>query len=182
MDRYVHAALGPEAEPLHRVLGVVYERLRLLAGAHLRGDLHQQTLQATALANEAVLRLLRAPPRAWTDVNHVVRTASRVMRQVLVDHARARGRIKRGGGAVRLPLDEVVLAYEGRSADMLDVDAALERLQALDEDAARLVELRFFLGLTVEEAATVLDRPVRTVERDWTTVRAWLGKELRSHG
>lgn len=162
----------------------VYDELRRLAANYLRNERPGQTLQATALVHEAFLRLSREKHQPWKNRTHFLAIAALSMRQILVQRARARQAEKRGGeNAERITLDESVVSppAHGESADGVDVlelDAALQKLAALDAQQARIVELRYFGGLTVEEAAEALDISPATVKRHWTIARAWLKKEL----
>jgi RNA polymerase sigma factor (TIGR02999 family) len=162
----------------------VYDELRRLAANYLRHERPGQTLQATALVHEAFLRLSREKDQPWKNRTHFLAIAALSMRQILVQRARARHAEKRGGpNADRITLDESVIAADRSSeatggVDVLELDAALEKLAALDPQQARIVELRYFGGLTVEEAAEALDISPATVKRHWTLARAWLKKEL----
>ena len=172
----------------------VYDELRRLAANYLRHERPGQTLQATALVHEAFLRLSKGKDHPWKNRTHFLAIAALSMRQILVQRARARHAEKRGGPNVdRITLDESIMAAEGalsrRSAeregggvDVLALDAALERLAALDPQQSKIVELRYFGGLTVEEAAEALDISPATVKRHWTLARAWLKKELTGDG
>jgi RNA polymerase sigma factor (TIGR02999 family) len=171
----------------------VYDELRRLAANYLRQERPGQTLQATALVHEAFLRLSKEKNQPWKNRTHFLAIAALSMRQILVQRARARHADKRGGKAAeRITLDESVMAAaaQGASAghgqepgggsgiDVLELDAALEKLAALDPQQAKIVELRYFGGLTVEEAADALEISPATVKRHWTIARAWLKKEL----
>lgn len=160
------------------LLPLIYEELRRLAGAYMRGEREGHTLQPTALVHEAWMRLTGLDVGAAGDRSGFLRVAARAMRQVLVDHARAVRTGKRGGSARRVSIDDALASFNERAGDLVALDEALERLAQIDERKSRVVELRFFGGLTVEEAAAALELPVRTVERDWTLARAWLKKEL----
>lgn len=160
------------------LMPLVYDELRRLAAKYLRRERPGQTLQATALVNEAYMRLVKDRNLAWQDRAHFIGIAAHSMRQILVDRARARGSQKRGGVRHQVTLDESALAETGAIADVLAVDQALERLAALDPQQARVVELRFFGGLTVEETAEALGISPATVKRDWSVARAWLHREL----
>lgn len=158
--------------------GRVYDELRGLASGLIRQKGREYTLQATALVNEAYLRLVdqKAP---WESRSHFFSVAAMAMRRILVDHARRRGAAKRGGGQAAQALDEAVAAFEERSLDLVALDEALNRLARLDPDKSRLVELRFFAGLTIPEVARILNSSHATVERDWAFVKAWLLREVR---
>jgi len=164
-----------------RLFPIVYDELRHLAAAALRRERASHTLQPTALVHEAFLRLVGFDAANVQDRHHFIAIAARAMRRVLVDHARSRGALKRGDGEHRLCIDDVdVAASNGSDVDLVGLDRAMERLAALDERQARIVELRFFGGLTVEETAVVIAASERTVKRDWQMARAWLRRELAS--
>lgn len=153
-----------------------YQKLRQLAGSYLRRTPASETLQATALVHEVYLKLAREP-RTFADQQHFVYTAAAAMRQILVDHARTRLRIKRGGEMVQVTLDGLELSAPG-GVDVLVLNDALERLQGWDARQGKVVELRFFVGLSVEEVAGVMSISEKTVKRDWAMARAWLQREL----
>ncbi len=157
----------------------VYGELRALAGAMLRGRQSGQTLQPTALVHEAWLKLGASSGAEISDRSHFMAVAATAMRQILVDHARARSAAKRGGGARRLSMEDVE-ATSGDSApeDILAIDDCLQRLEALNARQARVVEMRVFAGITVDEAAEALGVSPRTVDLDWRMARAWLSREL----
>jgi len=161
----------------------VYDELRRLAANYLRHERPGQTLQATALVHEAFLRLSKEKNQPWKNRTHFLAIAALSMRQILVQRARARHAEKRGGeNQERITLDESIMAARSPEAsegiDVLELDAALEKLAALDPQQAKIVELRYFGGLTVEEAAEALEISPATVKRHWTIARAWLKKEL----
>jgi len=160
----------------------VYDELRRLAANYLRHERPGQTLQATALVHEAFLRLSKEKNQPWKNRTHFLAIAALSMRQILVQRARARNADKRGGGAEKIALDESVIADHAPAAsggvDVLALDTALEKLTVLDPQQAKIVELRYFGGLTVEEVAEALDISPATVKRHWTVARAWLHKEL----
>jgi RNA polymerase sigma factor (TIGR02999 family) len=161
-----------------RLIPLVYRELRRIAGAHLRRETAEHSLQPTALVHEAYLRLIDIRQVEWQDRAHFFSIASTLMRRILVDHARARGANKRGSGSETLELDENLLSAPGRSPEILALDDALTQLATLDQRQAKIVELRFIVGLTEEEIAEVLGMSVRTVKRDWRFAKAWLYKEL----
>lgn len=173
------AAGSPE---LDRLLPEVYGELRRLAAAALRREQSGHTLQPTALVNEAYLRLARSPGLRITDRRQLLAIAARVMRQVLVEHARARLRIKRGGSPLRVTLGEDLAAASPPVFDLLALDQALERLARLSDQQVRIVELRYLAGLSVEEVAEVLAVSPTTVKRDTAMARAWLIRELGGGG
>jgi RNA polymerase sigma factor (TIGR02999 family) len=162
----------------------VYDELRRLAANYLRHERPGQTLQATALVHEAFLRLSKEKNQPWKNRTHFLAIAALSMRQILVQRARARNAEKRGGGAEKIALDESVIAdhapVPAGGVDVLALDTALEKLAALDPQQAKIVELRYFGGLTVEEVAEALEISPATVKRHWTVARAWLHKELSS--
>lgn len=170
---------GDDHDP--RLLELAYSELRGLAHTYLQRERSQHTLQPTALVHEAWLRLAGHDPAAWNGKTHFLATCARAMRQVLVDQARARGRLKRGGEAMRVTLSTEVDGRPGEEpVDMVSLLDALSELQARSDRQARIVELRFFAGLTVDEVATELDLSPRTVAADWRFARAWLSHQLRS--
>jgi RNA polymerase sigma factor (TIGR02999 family) len=167
---------------LERLTPLVYARLRRLAWHHLRRERAGLTLQGTELVHELYLRLVDASDIEWQDRAHFYAIASHVMRRILVDAARTRGAAKRGGQAERvdtthLDLDEIAVA--DRATDVCALDDALTTLAAFDPRRAKVIELRFFGGLTVEETAEVLDVSPQTVMRDWKTAKVWLARELK---
>jgi RNA polymerase sigma-70 factor (ECF subfamily) len=164
-----------------KLIPVIYDELRRLAAHYMRQERPDHTLQATALVHEAFLRLTRQKDVNWQGKAHFFAVAAKLMRQILIDHARGRLREKRGSGGQKLPLDEGLLLTEARSAELVAVDAALDRLAKLDPRQARIVELRFFGGLSVEETAKVIDVSPKTVKRDWSVAKAWLYEDLRVH-
>jgi RNA polymerase sigma factor (TIGR02999 family) len=170
-----------DADALEQLMPVVYAELRQLAASYLRRERQEHTLQPTALVHEMYMRLaghVGQHGAAWEDASHFFGIAARVMRQVLVDYARAGGAAKRGARPVRVTLSGLSHMASGPDIDILALEAALTRLATLDAGQARLVELRFFAGLTLEEAADVLGRSPRTLKRDWRSARAWLQREL----
>jgi RNA polymerase sigma factor (TIGR02999 family) len=169
---------------LGRLVPLVYTELRRLAHAHLRGERSDDPLQTTALVHETYLRLVDAPRVSWQNRAHFFAVAAQVMRHVLVDAARARGAQKRGGGIRMVPLDEARAAADDHGVDLLALDEALETLAAQDPRKARVVELRYFAGLRVEDTAEALGVSVDTVMRDWKVARLFLLRELRrvEHG
>jgi RNA polymerase sigma factor (TIGR02999 family) len=150
-----------------------------LARRHLWHERPDHTLQSAALVNEAYLRLVRQEPPQWQDRAHFFGVAAQMMRHILVDHARNRLAAKRGGGAARLTLDFDAALPEKSDFDLIALDAALEKLAALDPQQSRLIELRFFGGLSIEETAVVMGISPATVKREWATARAWLRREMK---
>jgi RNA polymerase sigma factor (TIGR02999 family) len=155
----------------------VYQELRRLAGGYMRRERPGQTLQATALVHEAYLRLAGAGA-PWIDRRHFVGIAARAMRQILVERARTRGAQKRWGGLDRVSLDESLVKATAEDAMLPALDEALTRLEAIDPEQARIIELRYFVGFSVEEAADALNISPATLKRRWALARAWLFREL----
>ena len=170
-----------DKEAFDRLFGLVYDELRRMAKRFMRGQHPDHTLQATALVNEAYMRLVDSDKVRWQDRTHFFAIAAQLMRRVLVDCARAKQSLKRGGGAVHVTLDEKADLPHEREADIVALDEALERLAKLNRRHVQIVELRYFGGLSEDEIAGVLDISSRTVRRDWNVARAWLFRELR-HG
>ena len=167
------------AEAEARLIPLVYDHLHRLAASYMSGERPDHTLQATGLVNEAYLRLVSQETTQWRDRRHFFGIAARLMRQILVEHARARYAAKRGGAAQTfVSMEEEPDLSSARSRELLQLDDALQCLDRLDPQQARVVELRFFGGLTVEETAEVLGISPRTVKRDWAVARAWLHGEL----
>jgi RNA polymerase sigma-70 factor (ECF subfamily) len=160
-----------------RLLTLVYDELRRLAAGYLRHERPDHTLQATALVHEAYLKLA-GQNATWQNRGHFFGVAAQAMRRVLVDHARAFCAGKRGSGQAKISLDEALVFSAVQSRELLDLDEALTRLAEFDARLARVVELRFFAGLSVEETAEALGCATRTVNRDWRTAQAWLRREL----
>lgn len=181
LDALLLASRAGDPAALQRMLPMVYEELRRLASRHMRGERHGHTLQTTALINEAYLRLADNGSCAVRDRIHLIALSSRLMRQVLVDHARRRLAAKRDGGA-RVTLTDQSATTGEDEVDVLAIDGALARLAERDAQQARVVELRFFGGLSVLDTAQALEISPATVKREWTTARAWLRRELRAQG
>lgn len=160
------------------LLDLVYEELRTLAARKMRREKNAITLQPTALVHEAYLRLAAGRPVAWEGREHFFRVAARAMRQVLVDQARRRRAGKRGGEQIRVTLESEILGESADPCDVLSIHEALERLRVVAPDLERLIELRFFGGLTVEEAADALGVSPRKAAKDWAAARLWLHREL----
>lgn len=167
-----------DAAALEKLTALVYEQLHRLAHHHMQRQRRDQTLQTTALVNEAYLRLADQRTPNFTDRSHFFAVAAKAMRQILVDHAKASLRQKRGAGADKVELDEAALISPEQPSAILDLDDALERLATLDSRAARGVELRYFGGLNQDEIAEVLKVSTVTVRRDWVFAKAWLYAEL----
>ena len=182
--RMLRRASQGEAAAVDLLLPIVYEELRSLAARHLQHERPDHTLQATALAHEAYLKLIDQKESGWTDRAHFVAIASIAIRRILVDHARARAAAKRGHGADRVSLESVENLVSEAPEVLIDLDEALDRLRDYDERMARVVEMRFFAGLGVEETGEVLAISPATVKRDWMIARSWLLAQLRrrDHG
>ncbi|MGB8510502.1 MAG: sigma-70 family RNA polymerase sigma factor [Pyrinomonadaceae bacterium] len=174
----LHDWSGGDARAAERLMPFVYDELRRLARTFLARERGGHTLQPTALVNEAYLRLVDQRSVNWQNRAHFYGIAASMMRRVLIDHARAHATDKRGGGAVRLSVEDVQIPVEQRAAGLLALDEALERLSQFNERGCRIVEMRFFAGLSDEEIAEVLNVSTRTVLRDWKTARLWLYREL----
>ena len=168
---------GGNESALANLFPLVYEELRVIAQNHLRRERSAHTLQRTALVHEAFLRLVDQQSVTWQSRAHFFGLASQMMRRILVDHARRRGAAKRGSDAVQVNLDGA-LEEVSAELDFQEFDQVLERYEALEPRSGRLVELRFFGGLSIEEAADVLEISVATAKRDWAVARAWLQREL----
>jgi RNA polymerase sigma factor (TIGR02999 family) len=168
------------SQALDKLTPLVYEELHRRAHWHMARERAGQTLQTTALVNETYVRLVDLRDVSWRDRAHFFALASRLIRRVLIDAARARASLKRGGGATELPLDETFLVSNEPRADLLALDDALNALDAVDPRKAQVVELRFFGGLTTDEAADVLHVSAETVKRDWKLAKAWLRRELKT--
>lgn len=174
----LRAQAAGTADALEPVIPLVYEELRRLAAAQLVRERDGHTLGTTALVHEAYLRLVDVRDIAWQDRVHFFAMAARVMRRVLVDHARARGRAKRGGGIPHLPLSEAEGVADVSVDDLLILDALLHELEHHNARQARVVECRCFAGLSVAETARAVDASEATVKRDWAFARAWLNRAL----
>lgn len=167
---------------LDRLLPLVYAELRNVARRHLRHERHGHTLQPTALVHEAYVRLVDQRKVDWRDRAHFFGVASQIMRRILVDHARRQNAEKRGDGVRPVSIDQAAEVTATREMDVLVLDGALVNLARVDPGLARIVELRAFAGLTIEEAAHVLNTSVSTVKREWRAARAWLTRELDTQG
>jgi len=163
---------------LDKLVPLVYAELRRLAGHYMSRERAGHSLQTTALVNEAYLRLVDYKRMQWQGRAHFFAVSAQLMRRILVEHARSRHYLKRGGGAPQVSLEEAAVISEEQDADLVALDDALESLAAIDQRKSRVVELRFFGGLSVEETAEVLKVSPLTVMRDWSTAKAWLYREL----
>jgi RNA polymerase sigma factor (TIGR02999 family) len=167
-----------DSEAPEKLMPLVYDELRRLASSYMRRERSDHTLQATALVHEAYLRLVDQTQIDWRGRAHFFSIAARLMRQILVDHARERNAEKRGAGVTKLALDKALsFAYE-TDFDLIALDDALKRLAALDSEQSRIVELRFFGGLTIEETVEVLKLSPATIKREWGLAKAWLRREV----
>jgi RNA polymerase sigma factor (TIGR02999 family) len=169
---------GGDQEARDALIPLIYDELRRIARRHLRHERPDHTLQSAALVNEAYLRLVGQKPPQWQNRAHFFGVAAQMMRHILVDHARNRRAAKRGAGAPRLSLDHEIASPQKSDVDIVALDDALNRLAELDPQQSRLIELRFFGGLSLEETAIVLGISPRSVERSWTAARAWLRLEM----
>ena len=179
VEQLLAQARSGDREALAELIPVVYRELRRLARRHLLRQSPGHTLQTADLVNEAYLKLANVPRMDWKDRVHFLNVASRAMRLVLVDHARRRGYAKRGGGAVKVSLDDALMVSEQQGAEVLAIDEALNRLAGLDPRKCQIVELRYFGGLSIDEAAKVLGTSTATLNREWAKARAWLYDELQ---
>jgi RNA polymerase sigma factor (TIGR02999 family) len=168
-----------EKEALDKLIPVVYEELRHLAHSYMRGEHQGHALQTTALVNEAYLRLMDCSKVNWQNRAHFLAISAQLMRRILVDYARSRLYLKRGGAIERVSLEESKIITAGRDPDLIELDDALRALAVVDARKCQVVELRFFGGLTAEETAEVLGVSPDTVLRDWKLARTWLAREMK---
>ena len=168
-------------EAAARLIPLVYTELRRLASSYMRKERTDHTLQATALVHEAYLKLIEQRAVNWQSRAHFFGISAQIMRRILVDHARGHLRDKRGGGQIEVPLDEAIVFAPQQSSELVKLDQALDRLVQFDPRQAKIVELRFFGGLTVEETAEVMAISPKTVKRDWSVAKAWLHGELKQN-
>ena len=171
---------GGDESAFDQLVPLIHAELHRVARRHMRGERKDHTLQTTALVNEAYLRLINLKRVRWQDRAHFFAMSATLMRRVLVDHARSRQFLKRGGGAPTTALDDVSIPVE-RSVDLVALDDALQALAAIDPRKAKVVEMRFFAGFSVDETAAALQVSPETVMRDWRVAKAWLHRELQSH-
>ena len=170
---------GGKREALDELLPLVYDELHKQARRYLRRERQDHTLQTTALIHEAYLKLIDQKNVDWQNRTHFFAIAAQMMRRILVDHARTKHRDKRGGDDVKLPLDEaILLVVNEKNVDLMALDEALNRLEKIDEQQTRVVELRYFSGLSLEETAEALKISRATAARDWAMAKAWLHREL----
>lgn len=178
VTQLLHDAREGDARAFDRLWPLVYDELKRIAQAQLRGERPGHTLYTTGLVHEAYLKLADGPEVAWQSRAHFFSIAARAMRQILIDYARRRNAEKRGGDRDRTTLTSKHLPFEVRLDELIALDDALDRLDALDERLRRVVEMRFFGGMTEKEVGEVLGLSARTVQRDWAKARAWLYSEL----
>lgn len=178
ITRLLNEWAGGDADALPRLLEIVYPELRKIAASRLRTERPDHTLQPTGLVHEAYMRLAHRPDRQWQNRTHFYAVAARVVRAVLVDHARARRRVKRGAGALNVELSDVHAQMPAPAVDLLDLDAALQELEAIDATRARIVELRHFAGLSIEETAEALGISDSTVKRGWLAAKTWVRRRM----
>lgn len=170
-----------DQEALNRLMPLVYDELHRLASRYLRHERVGHTLQTTALVHEAYLKLVDQKNANWHNRVQFFAAAAKVMRHVLVDYARSRKAAKRGGDYCRLSLDEAAISSRDQDADLLVLNEALDNLAAIDPQQSRVVELRVFAGLTVEDTAEALGISARTVKREWSMAKAWLHQQIKNH-
>jgi RNA polymerase sigma factor (TIGR02999 family) len=169
---------GGNKEALDRLAPLVYRELHRVARRMMAAERPNHTLQATALINEAYVRLVDTRQVSWQDRAHFFALCARAMREILIDHARSRGSAKRGGDQIAIELDEGLAAAPSAETNLLELDDALKRLAELDPRKSQVVELRFFGGLSLEETAEALKVSTKTVQRDWDLARGWLYREM----
>ena len=172
-----------DRQALDRLMPLVYDELHLIATRHLARERRERTLQTTALVNEAYMKLVAQRKVDWQNRSHFFALAARLMRRIILDDARRRQREKRGGDAVLVPIDDVEISTPSRAVDAVDVlelDRALTDLEAIDADQSRIVELRFYGGLTIEETAEVMGVSIATIKREWAMAKGWLFRALTS--
>jgi RNA polymerase sigma factor (TIGR02999 family) len=169
---------GGDRNALDALVPLVYKELRRLAHFQLRDERQDHTLQSAALVNEAYVRLVGLKTPQWESRTHFFAIAAQLMRQILVDYARRHGSAKRGGSVCKLSLDDAMVVSRQKALDVVALDDALQELARIDPRQSRVVELRFFGGLTLEEISTAMEIGPATVQRDWTSARAWLHREI----
>ena len=174
ITQLLRAAASGERGDQEALMKAIYDDLRRLAVSHMSSERPDHTLQPTALVHEAYLKLVGQHSTDWADRLHFFSVASRIIRRILIDHARERRAQKRGGAADRVSMDAVDVPFDDREVDLIALDDALKDLAQIDERQARIVELRFFGGCTIEEVAKLLDVGRRTIDRDWMAAKAWL--------
>jgi RNA polymerase sigma factor (TIGR02999 family) len=182
VTQLLNAWRGGDQEALNRLIPLIHEELHRLAHIYMLRERQGHTLQTTALVNEAYIRLVDANRVPFQNRTHFFAISSNLMRRILVDFARARGYQKRGGDAVKVEFDDARIPAANRGADVVALDDALNALAAIDERGAKVVELRFFGGLSEEETAEALGISLRSVQRDWALAKAWLLREMKPGG
>ncbi|PWT88720.1 MAG: RNA polymerase subunit sigma-70 [Acidobacteria bacterium] len=165
---------GGDAEALNKLIPLVHHELHRIAARHMRKERRGHTLQTTALLNEAYEKLVDHKGMQWENRAHFFAIAAQIMRRILINHARKRLRIKRGGTRQKVSLDDIALVSEPRAAELISLDAALNELASFDPQKSRIVEMKFFGGLSMEEIAEIEQVSIRTIERQWRTAKAWL--------
>ena len=180
VTQILEAISAGDGRAKERLLPLVYEELRRMARARMAGEKPGQTLQPTALVHEAYLRLLGGENPRWENRAHFFTAAAEAMRRIMIERARRKAQLKRGGDRRRVKLNSSAASYEPKSEQLLALDEALRRLEALDTEMSQVVKLRYFAGLTVEETANALATSPRSVNRLWSAARAWLQRELSS--
>ncbi len=180
VTQLLHQVAGGNRAAVDELTPLVYHELKHIAGGQLKFERPGHTLQATALVHEAYLKLVDQRDVTWQGRAHFFGVAAQLMRRILLDYAKSRGRLKRGGGVHKTSLDEALVVAEDRASDLVLIDQALTRLEALDARQAKVVELRFFGGLSVQETAEAIGVSAPTVKREWAMARAWLHRELSS--
>jgi RNA polymerase sigma factor (TIGR02999 family) len=178
VTRLLLAWSNGDREAFDQLMPIIYSELHRLAHRHLGGERPGHTLQTTALVNEAYLRLIDQKQFQWQNRSHFFAVAAQLMRRILVDYARARNNAKRGGGTVKVTLEEAAEISEDRSEEMVALDDALTEMASFDHRKSLIVELRFFGGLSIEETAEALEVSPGTVMREWTLAKAWLQREI----
>lgn len=178
VTRLLAGASAGDPQAREQLAPLIYEELRAIAARALHRERREHTLGATALVHEAWLRLIDQRVAQWRHRGHFFGVAAEMMRRILIDHARARLAAKRGGAFERVALDDILDENAARGVDLLELDEALTKLAALDAQQSRIVEMRYFAGLTTEEVAELLGLSPATVKRDWATARAWLAREI----
>jgi RNA polymerase sigma-70 factor (ECF subfamily) len=175
LGKMAHGDEGAAAQ----LMPMVYDELRRLAGGYMRRERTDHTLQPTALVHEAYLKMVEQRSVDWQSRSHFFGIAAQMMRRILIDHARGHLRDKRGGGVIPVPLDDALVFAPEQSSELVRLDEALQRLAKIDPRQSKIVELRFFGGLTVEQTADVLGISPKTVKRDWSMAKAWLHGDLK---
>jgi RNA polymerase sigma factor (TIGR02999 family) len=180
LDQLLERACQGDGEARGELIRVTYDQLKSLAAAHMRGERPDHTLTATAVVHEVSLQLLEGAAVTATNQGQFFALAAKAMRNVLIDYARSRGRLKRGGELHKLSLNESLVENNSQDQELIDLDEALKRLGELDDRKAQVVELRYFGGVSIEETARILGISPATVKRDWEVAKAWLLRELRT--